>query len=574
MRVPLLVLLAAVVAFLWWLAWPVLVGLAGLMFAAAMSAFVLRYLSSAWRVLTSKLADGPSPVSASVDEPAFAHYLAGQVWRDYAAVLADTVIAVSRPAMLLGAGATQMLVGGWQAILLAPIWLAVVTGLLAAAVGCAVVVLLVSGVYAVIAGLATVAQFAGVGLMRGLDGALVSVRRTRPACPHPGCYRSFPRPEHTCPRCGAAHRDLRPGRHGALRRMCRCGAGLPTSVLLGRSRLAASCPHCHRPLAGSIGHAPLVHMPIVGGPAAGKSTYAHLAIGALREGEGRVHFSDPREAETFAARLAALRQGGRVPRTPVELPQATVLDVELNGAGRCLLYLFDPPGEHYTTSDRIGWQRYLDLAGGMLVIVDPLSLEGVRRSLTDAEVERLADVTSSAEDPAHVIDRLVGALRTRPDGGRLDRVAIVVTKIDAIRRTSVGQPLADGFGPGSVAADQVRDWLSWVGWGNPMRTLDRTARQVRYFGSGLDLPSERLVEPLRWLAEGSLQGRRGWDRVAPVVGLAAEPVSAAAEHTDEVPLHHRLLRRGLLGAVWLFTVASVAILLSVAAILIWRIILP
>ncbi|MGH3655333.1 MAG: TRAFAC clade GTPase domain-containing protein [Micromonosporaceae bacterium] len=568
MRIPLLVLVAVAAVALWWLAWPLLAAVAVVVFGIAVTAFVVRFLGSAWRVFTASRTDGPSAVRLPAVEPAFRRYLVGQVWRDLGVVLTDTLRAATRPVLLLSAGATQILVGGWQAIALAPVWLASVVGLLAAAAGCAMVVLLVSGGYTVLTGLSTGLQLAGVAVVRGLDGVLVSVRRTRPACPHPGCYRPFSRPGYACPGCAARHHDLVPGRYGVLRRVCRCGGSLPTSVLLGRGRLAATCPHCGRPLAGSIGHAPLVHLPVVGGPAAGKSTYTHLAVGALVGGQGQVRFADEKEAAGFAERLDALRNGAPVPRTLEELVRATVLDVALPEQGRCLLYLFDPPGEHYTTTDRVAWQRYLDLAAGLLVVVDPLSLEGVRRSLTPGESQRLAGVTPSQEDPAHVIDRVVGALRTRPDGGRLERVAVVVTKTDALRRTSVGQPLGNGFGPGAETADQVRDWLNWVGWGNPMRTLDRVAGQVRYFASGLDVPPDRIVEPVRWLAAGAGNGRRRLPAPDPdsVPRLPATRALAA----DQVPTHYRIFRYGLLAALWLLTVAAVTGLLSGVAVTGWQ----
>ncbi|MGH3735567.1 MAG: TRAFAC clade GTPase domain-containing protein, partial [Micromonosporaceae bacterium] len=596
-RILLLVLATAAVGFGWWLVWPVLAAVAAAVCVLVVAGFAFRFLSSAWRVYSSRYVDGPSPVplpplrrgsgivpsaSEGTDfsdadgtppptapagrragtrapvgvgggEPAFPRYLAGQVWRDYLEVLADTARASGRPAVLLSAGATQLLLGGWQAILLAPVWLAAAVGVLVGAAVCAVVVLVVSAGYGLLAGAAALLQLAGVAGVRGLDGVLVSVRRTRPACPHPGCYRAFPRPAYACRGCGAVHRDLRPGRYGVLRRVCGCGAGLPTSVLLGRNRLSATCPFCERPLDAAVGAAPLVHLPVVGGPAAGKSTYTHLAVEALGE---KLRFTDTEQGKGYAERLARLREGEAVPRTPAELPAATVLDARLDGDSRCLLYLFDPPGEHYTATERIGWQRYLDSATGLLVIVDPLSLPGVRRSLTPDEETSLSDVTPSTEDPAHVIDRLVGALRTRPDGGRLDRVAVVVTKVDAMRRTSVGHPLAFGFGPGSQPADEVRDWLNWVGWGNPMRTLDRTARQVRYFASGLDLPPEQIAEPVHWLTEAALGGRRVWTPATPA-DLAVTSLA-----TDEIPRHYRAARWLLLGALWLLTVAAVTTLLT------------
>lgn len=555
---PLLVLVAVAAGFVWWLIWPLLAVVATLVLIATAGAVVTRVLVAAWRTYTAEHDDGPSRVPEPTDEPAYPRYLTRQVWRDHIALLADVVGVAARPAMLLGAAATQLLVGGWQAIALAPVWLAVAAGLLAGALAGAALLVTVAAGYAVAAGMLSGWQALAAVAVRGLDELLRSARRTRPACPHPGCYRAFSLAEYGCPGCDARHGNLVPGQYGVLRRVCRCGAGLPTSALFGRGRLAAYCPHCHQSLSGPVGEAPLVQLPVVGGPGAGKTTYAHLAVGAL-EGVG---FADAEEAKGFAGRLAALRDGESLARTVVELPRATVLEVASDGGQPCLLYLFDPPGEHYTTSERIAWQRYLDHATGLLLMVDPLALDGVRRSLTPDEVAILAGVTSSTEDPAHVIDRLVGALRTRPDGGRLDRIAVVVSKTDALRHTGVGQPLFVGFGP-----EPVRDWLERMGWSNPMRTLDRMAGEVRYFVSGLDVPASRIADPVRWLVEGSVRGREGYR--LPTAVRPLEPVmSSLAPH--QIPPHYRWLRRTMLAVVCVITFSYATGLLAAIAITGWR----
>ncbi|HEX2418422.1 MAG TPA: hypothetical protein VHJ83_09925 [Micromonosporaceae bacterium] len=560
MRNPLLVLAAVAAAYLWWLVWPVLAVIAVAVFAVAVGAFVARLLFAAWRTFTPDHDDGPSRVPEPSGEPAYLRYLSGQVWRDLLVLLADVVAVAARPMVVLGAAATQLLISGWQAVALAPLWLAAVAGLLVAGLACAGLVVAVSAGYALVAGLASGLQLAAGFVVRKADELLVSARRTRPACPHPGCYRGFVRPEYGCPGCDTRHTDLVPGRHGVFRRVCRCGTRLPTSALLGRSRLASYCPHCHQSLVGAVGQAPLVHLPVVGGPGAGKTTYAHLALDAL---DG-VEFTDESEAERFAGRLSALRDGQSVPRTAVELARATVLEMTLHGDRRCLLYLFDPPGEHYTTSERIAWQHYLDLATSLLLVVDPLSLDGVRRSLTPAEVASLSGVAFSTEDPAHVIDRLVGTLRTRPDGGRLDRVAVVVSKADALRRTRVGQWLVGGSG-----TDPVRDWLDLMGWGNPIRTLDRMAAEVRYFVSGLDVPARRIAEPVRWLMEGSLRGRQVYR--LPRSFRPLDPVlSHLAPH--QIPKHYRVLRRSMLAVVLALTTGGVTGLLGAVGVLGWRLI--
>jgi len=284
-----------------------------------------------------------------------------------------------------------------------------------------------------------------------------------------------------------------------------------------------------------------VHVPIVGGPAAGKTTFACLALGGLRAGDGAgVRFVDDRDAEEFERGLARLRSGETLPRTLPRLPRATMLDVEWDRPGQCILYLFDPPGEHYTSADRIGWQRYLDLASGLLIVVDPLALVTVQRSLDGSERALVAQATPSVEEPSHVISRLVNALRTRPDGGRLRRVAVVVTKTDVLRRTTVGATLNGvAAAPSEQVDQQVRGWLETVGWGNAVRTVMAVADQVRFFSSGLDHDTLRLAEPVRWLVTGALPGRP--QRLRP------ERPWRGRRRQEEIPLCYRVGRRILLG---------------------------
>lgn len=51
-----------------------------------------------------------------------------------------------------------------------------------------------------------------------------------------------------------------------------------------------------------------------------------------------------------------------------------MVDVELPGRARRILYLFDPAGEHYTGATEVRSLRYLDHSEALLFIVDPLAL--------------------------------------------------------------------------------------------------------------------------------------------------------------------------------------------------------
>src|SRR5262249_42089050 len=150
---------------------------------------------------------------------------------------------------------------------------------------------------------------------------LVLVRRIVVACPHPGCYRRFGLPEYECaaPTCKLRHRRLVPSLRGALSHICSCGARLPTLILLGRFRLTAYCPHGHLRLPGRSGRVRVEHVPVIGGPDAGKSTFLCLAVGGLTshlaETGGAADFVEAHDEGTMARALARLRGGERLDKT-------------------------------------------------------------------------------------------------------------------------------------------------------------------------------------------------------------------------------------------------------------------
>jgi hypothetical protein len=307
----------------------------------------------------------------------------------------------------------------------------------------------------------------------------------------------------SAPDCGERHRRLVPNRYGAVRHTCRCGARLPTLVVLGRDRLSAECPHCSMPLPGRTGRVRIEHVPIVGGPDAGKSTYLCLAISALGAElsvrGGSASFVDARDERAMSDGLAMLRRGDRLVKTGVVLPRAVMVD--LRPADR-ILYLFDPAGEYYAGRE-IDSQRYLDHAEVALVVVDPLAIPDVWTAFTEADRQVIADTAPSnmagavREKAGDVVDRLVGALRGRPAGNRLTRLLVVVTKSDVLRGTSVGAHLGDG---------PVDGWLDQVGWGNWVRTLRDHADSVAFTASGLDLPDASFASGLAWVSGVDLSG--------------------------------------------------------------------
>ncbi|WP_019634285.1 TRAFAC clade GTPase domain-containing protein [Actinomadura atramentaria] len=473
--------------------------------------------AQAVRALTPSSREGPSPVP----EPAVAyrHYLLGQIWRDWWAIaraVGPRVWTLAREVLVRLTGV--LLLGGPWGFFLFPVWLGLCAGIVVAAVPAALLALALTVLYGAVAAAGLAGWLVCAGVLWAVERVFTVYGRILQTCPHPFCYERIGLPVYACPGCGARHGRLVPGTAGAFRHVCRCGARLPTTVLLGRFRLAAYCPHCAGRLPPRIGRVRVEPLPFVGGPGAGKTTFMVLGIRALhgraRAVRGRVAFVEARHAAAYAGTVRAFRSGGRPAKTGPELPLATMLDVELPGRARRILYLFDPAGEHFTGAPEVESLRYLDHGEALLFIVDPFALPHVRRSLSDAERARAeAAAGPSGEDPADTLQRVLNELRSRPDRGRQKRVAVVITKTDLLLGTEVGRRL--------YADPDLREWLRSVGLGNTVRTLDQIAAEVRYFGSGLTTDPAYVADLLGWAA-----------------GLSpAEPsdAPAALDAADEIP---------------------------------------
>ncbi|MFV2215768.1 hypothetical protein ACFHW2_36730 [Actinomadura sp. LOL_016] len=521
------------------------------------------YYLHACRTLAPSTLEGPSPVAAP--DVAYRNYLLSQVWRDWWTITRTVVPKVWTTASRTVVGLTRtMLLGGPWGFFAFPVWLALCAGIAAAAVPAAVFVLALTVLYGLLAAVGLACWLACVLVLAAVERGFMAYGRILQTCPHPFCYERIALPEYECPGCGARHPRLAPGAAGAFRHVCRCGARLPTTVPLGRFRLAAYCPHCGGRLPERIGRVRVEPLPFVGGPAAGKTTFMVLGIRALHArahaAGGRLSFVERRHAEAYAAAMREFQRGGRLAKTGPELPLATMVDVEVpdrqgTGRARRILYLFDPAGEHYTGATEVESLRYLDHGEALVFVVDPFALPQVRRALTGKErelVDRAA--MSSDEDPADTLQRVLNELRSRPDRGRQKRVAVVVTKTDLLARTEIGRGLDDG----------VREWLAGVGLGNTVRTLEQVAGRVRYFASGLGAEPADVAELLTWAA-GLAPGTAPAD--APPAAEAPEPPGTAplrapwpvrGRGAERVPAGYRLGRLAVLGGLSLLTVGTVA----------------
>ncbi|PDP89109.1 hypothetical protein CQJ94_05080 [Glycomyces fuscus] len=364
-------------------------------------------------------------------------------------------------------------------------------------------------VHALVVGAYLAAAWAAVGALRLADSGLLLVRRIRMVCP--GCFLRLGYPAYLCARCGRRHGAIRPGGRGLWRRECLCGARLPTLLLLGSADLEARCPHCDRALEHRPGEAREFLLPLFGGTGAGKTrlvTGMHLALAqaARRVPEAYV---EPVGGETVRRLRDCERMLAAGSRTAPTPPGREVRGLTVRvGAGRrtLLMQLFDAAGERFNRSATAEELAYLGRATTFVLVVDPLGIESVWRSLTPRERDRLAGDRSHTRDPELAYGAVRDEIRrqyrmlARRRGGRglrQARLAVVVTRGDLVRDTAVAPGESD-----------TRAWAErTLGLGNLLRDAEADFGEARVFLTSAVTDGEGRTDPslgalLRWTLAG------------------------------------------------------------------------
>ncbi|MFC9897647.1 hypothetical protein ACFVMC_28490 [Nocardia sp. NPDC127579] len=449
-------------------------------------------------------------------EPAYLAYPIRQLWQDLARIGGS---AWEETRLAARAGFDRLDLGVVPVLVLLPALVAIVAGSVAGIMSAYLLIAVFLTLLLMVGGSVWLVAWSAVSAMESL---VMVWRGIRQSCPYAGCYRAIALPAYDCAGCQQVHRRLLPNRFGLLRHDCRCGTSLTTTVLFGRHRGAAAavCPHCDRRLPRRIGRVPIVAIPVVGGTAAGKSTLICLSVDSLRHtldsAGARMTFGEQAQQSAFEAARAALRDGGSVLKTVQRMPDGLMVDIDSGGRSDRILYVFDPAGESYVDAAGVEAQGYLEHAEGLLIVVDPLALDGVARVLTPMEREQISHAVGGPQGmpevglPDVIVGRLLDALRSRSRLPRLRRIAVVVSKADALIDHAVGQDLRTG--------ESVRSWLEQVGWGNNVRLLEQSATEVRYYRSGLDPGNSAGADPLLWL---------GQVRPATAAPVSMPPASAA-----------------------------------------------
>lgn len=488
-------------------------------------------------------------------EPAFQLYILGQLKDDLGAALSSawSEMQTFRAACLKFAaqynkGVTRPLA-----------WGVVAGGYIAPYIG-AGLGLIVATPILIVAGILIAGAWLLVGLLRLAEAARRRLRRTAYECPRD--HERFPLPVYVCPNCSAEHRQLVPGRWGIFRRECECEAvALPTTVLGGRQRVPQRCPSGH-PMSGLIGYAETLRIALVAGPSAGKTTYLAGAMLEFEQmaAEKRLAVDVLEESSSaYGEVVGGLREGRLPQKTQISGNPALVTEVQGDDRSR-VLYAYDVAGENYQGSDEVRNLRFLEVPSGLVLLVDPLSIQRVAEEHA-SELNEVRDaVRPSAEEPIRVLERTIAALAEGGANAKEIPVAVVIGKTDAF---GIGKEI-EGLRQ-SEGERAPRAWLEANGAGNFIRAVEQEFKQVRWFacsalGRVPEASDKRPFEPqgstapLLWLL-----ARRG---VVPA-SRPFEPSRTAEQLSGADASSFAPIGQG--GWAWRVAMSSLAVLLVVAA---------
>ena len=368
--------------------------------------------------------------------------------------------------------------------------------------------------------------YLGFSLLWLIDRLYIVINKIKNACPNPECQAPFLIPVYECPKCGAKHTKLVPGRYGIFKRTCECGAKLPTTFLNGRGKLKAYCPTCGVGLSGDTASRQYA-FPVVGGPSVGKTCYINMTINQLmtQVAPARnwdIKFMTESDEKDHALAMKALNQGIRLNKTELNALTAYQMMLKLpkEKIGR-RIYVYDISGEKFSTSSDIQNNQAYSYADGFIFIIDPLTINQFVMEIED----QLDPATygASSKDFDDILNIMLINLEKMfglKDKDTLKRnLAVVINKVDIptleekVGETAVQQYLADNAETCKSSMDArdavCRNFLMDYGAGNFVRTAEAKFKTVRYFTcsalghnhEGKPYEGKNVVDPMMWLLQ-------------------------------------------------------------------------
>ncbi len=297
------------------------------------------------------------------------------------------------------------------------------------------------------------------------------------------------------------------------------------------------CAHCDTKLPPDIlDYEKYLRFSILGVTGAGKTNFLTTMLHELREYIGSPWVIAPMDQETtstyqhYNETIYTKRSPAPVttPGTPPMPQQWKIKDRNKMSATRISTYsltIFDGAGEDCAHIDP-AISRYINGSKTLIILIDPLSLPNVRRTVDANVVNWSTTAKHGSNASTDMVNQLADYIRAScgmSSNKLIDRnVAVVFTKIDAVAKSfgnaTVMQSSPHMAAKGFVKTDadavhaEIRDWLIGVGESSFLDAIDTNFRKgkVRFFGvSSFGQPPlssgklgavvpHRVLDPLLW----------------------------------------------------------------------------
>ncbi|MCI0744376.1 MAG: hypothetical protein L0Y58_03120 [Verrucomicrobia subdivision 3 bacterium] len=214
-------------------------------------------------------------------------------------------------------------------------------------------------------------------------------------------------------------------------------------------------------------------------------------------GHLRLQIDDPTQESDFDRAVEPLRRGVPAPKT-AEVKLAFLLYGKV-GESMCQLYLYDAPGEEFSSVTSMTKQQYFPLLEGVILLVDPQTFES-----------NGADSVETCLSLQIVVNAVAGMAAVEGNGASKKRVAVVISKADLDEvKAAIGNIRSGPIDP-AVCRGAIVKW----GGQNALRALEQRFKSVRYFAcsplgravgseDGQPFCGTGLLDPLEWVLSGN-----------------------------------------------------------------------
>lgn len=355
-----------------------------------------------------------------------------------------------------------------------------------------------------------------------IDRIYLHVHSVKSSCPY--CQVRSVIPMFQCPNCGSMHSKLVPGPYGIWHRRCTCGEKLPTTFLLGRSKLKAFCPACGNELAAS--DVQQFSLSLVGGTSSGKTvlltSFFHDLFKML-DTNRNLYYEIPQIHADMFDNLEQWFNGAYCDATRMT-ETAEMYSILLNSDSlelRKQFSVYDIAGEAFDDPKMESMLPMFQLrdSNGMALVIDPLSSSEIRTKVIEegGDTANFSNVDNAAILTNYVT--YINAVLTNKGVGKKSNkpVAVVITKADIptiaadisyqkIRNVYESNPgMFESF---ADARDKIcEEYLRENGFYDVVNAINVNCNNVHYFpvsaighaSNGKKYTPNNVLEPFAWL---------------------------------------------------------------------------